>query len=444
MIRQHPQHFLDRRPGRLPQLIQGHSRVFENEQDFDPLLERIGDARLVMLGEATHGTSEFYTWRARLTKRLIAEKGFSFVAVEGDWPDCYRVNRFVKGYRASGERAYDVVRGFERWPTWMWANWEIVALIDWMRRFNENRGQSQRIGFYGLDVYSLNESLALVLQDLERRDSAHLEAARRAFQCFEPHGLRGQDYARATALVGANCRDEVVELLTAIREAKPSYHDDFEEELNLRQNARVLVNAEHYYRTMLSGGPRAWNTRDKHMTRTLDDLLSFYGPNARGIVWEHNTHIGDARATDMNASGMVNVGQLSRRRYGDDQVVLVGFGTQRGSVIAASHWGAPMERVLLPPAMVGSWEDIFHRMDQRDRLVIMDDIKHLTPAFEPRGHRAVGVIYGGPPERRHQYVPTILPRRYDAFVHLEKSRALHPLHIAPRPMLEPETFPWGV
>ena len=439
--------YLSRQPGDLPSRLRQHSTALKDSSDLDPLIERIGDARIVMLGEATHGTSEFYRWRAKLSQRLIEEEGFSFVAVEGDWPASYELNRFIKGYDGSGDEALDAVRRFHRWPTWMWANWEMVAFVDWMRRYNVGNELEERIGFFGLDVYSLKESLGAVLEFVRRRDPEGVETAYRALECFEPHGLRGQDYARAVQMVDANCEQEVVDLLAYIQARAPQFNGDYEGELNARQNARVLVNAERYYRTMLRGGPQSWNLRDRHMSRTLDDLLAFHGPNSRAIVWEHNTHVGDAHYTDMRSNGMINLGQLGRENHGEEEVVLVGFGTHRGHVIAGSAWGASMQEMKVPAAMSGSWEDVFHQAGQQgqpDRLLLMDEVQESTAFLKPRGHRAIGVVYREGPESAGQYVPTILPRRYDAFIFIDATEALHPLHIKPSPVEIPETYPWGM
>ena len=410
--------------------------------DLDPLLERIGSARVVMLGEASHGTSEYYTWRARITQRLVREKGFSFVAVEGDWPDAYRVNRYVKGYDDVGASAREVLHAFQRWPTWMWANWEAVALAEWLRKHNDAQPGQRGVGFYGLDVYSLWESLAAIMRYLEETDPDALEAARRAYACFEPYGEDVQAYARGAAFVQASCEDEVVDLLGDIRRHAQATGDDDEAHFDAEQNARAAVGAERYYRTMVRGGSQSWNVRDRHMIETLDHLLEHHGPGAKAIVWEHNTHIGDARATDMAAAGMVNTGQLARERYGDDAVVLVGFGSNRGSVIAGRSWGAPMERMEVPIAQAGSWEDVFHEAGVGDALLLTD---RLSPAArERRGHRAIGVVYDPTLERYGNYVPTDLPARYDAFVHCDVTRALHPLHVEPKEAGPPETYPWGL
>ncbi|TAK05807.1 MAG: erythromycin esterase family protein [Candidatus Manganitrophaceae bacterium] len=417
------------------------------KEDLTPLLNRIGDARVVLLGEASHGTAEYYTWRHLISERLVTEKGFSFIAVEGDWPDCYRVNRYVKGASNSGASAREVLNAFNRWPTWMWANHEVIALTEWLRRFNQKNPEEKRVGFYGLDVYSLWDSMYAVVQYLNRVDPAAAQVAKQAYRCFQPYGEDAQGYARATAFVPASCENEVVQILTMLRRKMQAYSDDREAAFNAEQNALVAKNAELYYRTMVRGGAASWNIRDDHMADTLDRLMRFHGPNAKGIVWEHNTHVGDARATDMADEGMVNIGQLVRERYGEEKGVLVGFGSYRGSVVAAVEWEAPMEIMPVPPAREESWEELLHRIAARDRLILFENLDRLPgkePFYEWRGHRAIGVVYHPNRERFGNYVPTIMPFRYDAFLYLDETEALHPLHIRPRAEREPpETYPWA-
>jgi len=427
--------------------VRSHSRPLRSPADLDPLLDRIGEARYVLLGEASHGTHEYYTWRASLSRRLIEEKGFSFIAVEGDWPDCYRVNRYAKDYPDSGANARDVLHNFERWPTWMWANEEVVDLVEWLRRHNDGLPEGRKAGFYGLDVYSLWDSLYQVLGYLGKNDASALATARRAFQCFEPYGEDVQEYAWATRWVDESCEDQVVALLGALRRSARQYpKDGGEAHFNAEQNALVVRNAEHYYRTMVHGGPESWNVRDRHMVETLERLMRHHGPEAKAIVWEHNTHIGDARFTDMAADGMVNVGQLVREGHTGEEVLLVGFGSYRGSVIAGQQWEAPMERMEVPPARPGSWEDVLHRAGTLDRLLLFDGARENEEFLEERGHRAIGVVYNPQRERYGNYVPTVLPRRYDAFLYLKETQALRPLHdVKVREEGEvPETYPSGV
>ena len=419
------------------------------DEDLDPLLELIGDARYVLLGEATHGTAEFYTWRAAITRRLVRERGFSFVAVEGDWPDCYAVNRWVKGLGDAGASAAEVLGAFERWPTWMWANREVVALVEWLRAHNDPLPPERQVGFYGLDVYSLWDSMGAVVKYLEELDPEAARAARRAYACFDPYYEDVQEYARATAIVPTTCEDEAVAMLRTLRAKAPEYREDGRDAyFDAEQNALVARNAELYYRTMVRGGPTSWNVRDHHMVETLDRLMAHHGPRAKAIVWEHNTHIGDARFTNMARHGMVNVGQLVRQSHEREGVVLVGFGSHRGTVLAAEEWGLPVQRMRVPPAREGTFEDALHQARRGDCLLVFDgaDDGGIVGLDRPIEHRAIGVVYDPRAERWGNYVPTIVPRRYDAFLHIEESHALSPLH--PEPQLvdgePPETYPSGM
>jgi erythromycin esterase len=428
------------------------------DKDLDPLLEHIGNCRYILLGEASHGTSEFYILRAEITKRLITEKGFSFIAVEGDWPDCYRVNRYVKGMANSGSSAYKVLHAFSRWPTWMWANREMVNLIEWLRSYNRVQKDDRKVGFYGLDVYSLWESLDAVMQYLRKNYPDAMKSAIEAYRCFEPYGKDVEGYARATAFIPESCEDEVMEMLIELMhkaseegDGRLKEEDDGQEAyFNAEQNAVVAKNAELYYRTMMHGGAASWNVRDHHMMNTLERLMKFHGNDAKSIVWAHNTHIGDARATDMARAKMVNLGQLAREQAGRENVVLVGFGTYKGSVIAAKEWGEQMERMPVPSAIDGSWDNFLHSLDDNigwNKLLTFDDIdkKEASSLLESKGQRAIGVVYNPSYERYGNYVETILPIRYDAFLFIDETHALHPLHMPVSPDEElPETFPTGL
>ncbi len=432
----------------LADALSNLARPLQTAADLDPLLDLIGDADYVLLGEASHGTSEYYTWRARLSKRLLQEKGFSFIAVEGDWPDCYAINRFIKHYEHAAQSARDVLATFTRWPTWMWANWEIVALIAWLRTYNDSRPPAQQVGFYGLDVYSLRESLSAVVSYLETNMPEALGPAKEAYRCFEPYGENGHSYAFRTAFVPNNCEDEVVDLLLRVRQEAAHYPGDPEGSFNAEQNAWVAVGAERYYRTILRGSAASWNIRDVHMADTLDRLMDFHARRAPGsrpkaIIWAHNTHIGDARATDMARANMTNVGQLVRERHSNDGVVLVGFGSYHGTVIAGDEWSAPMRVMTVPPAQPHSWEDLLHRIEPQDKLYLMDDLRPIDAARAWRGHRAIGVVYD-PDHEAGNYVPTRLPDRYDAFLFLDETHALNPLRIEQVESERPDLFPWGL
>ncbi|WP_234402002.1 erythromycin esterase family protein [Thermobifida halotolerans] len=426
-------------------------RPLSGPESLDPLLERIGGARYVLVGEASHGTAEFYRWRAELTRRLIEEKDFTFVAVEGDWPDCQALHRSVTDEPGTPDDPREVLEGFRRWPRWMWANTEVLEFARWLRAHNLQRPPQRRVGFFGLDVYSLWESLHAVVGWLRENAPGQVEPALRAYRCFEPYAEDPQSYAYATRLVPEDCETPVVDLLTKMRrradEAVPPRGDL--SEFAARQNAEVLAGAERYYRTMARGGPQSWNVRDHHMADTLDRLMRYHGPHAKAVVWEHNTHIGDARATDMAYAGMVNVGQLVRERHADQGVVLVGFGTYEGEVTAADTWGAPPERMPVPPAREGSVEYLLHHATGgRTALLLLDSAgpdgrSAAEWGRESLPHRAIGVVYHPGSERRGNYVPTVLARRYDAFLHVDRTGALTPLRPAEPETGEEETWPTG-
>jgi len=421
------------------------SYPLNDPEDLDPLLKRIGDARIVMLGEASHGTHEYYVWRSSISKRLIQEKGFQFIAVEGDWPDCYRINRYIKNYEDAGNSIVEVLKGFQRWPTWMWANWEIAALADWLSGYNRKQQADKKIGFYGLDVYSLWESFEEIRQYLQKVDPSALPTAERAFQCFEPYREdEGRSYAYASQLVPSPCEDEVVELLQKIQRRMRRYDHDQEGAFDVEQNALVTVNAEKYYRAMIHGGSASWNVRDGHMHETLERLLSLHGPDSKAIVWAHNTHIGDARATDMADDGTYNIGQLAREDFSNAEVVLVGFGSYHGTVIAGKKWGAPMEKMTVPKGKPGSWEDILHHTEMENKIIITNEIDEKRFNTKFIGHRAIGVVYNPEFEYFGNYVPTILPSRYDAFIFLDTTMALHALPLEADTHMTPETYPFGV
>jgi erythromycin esterase len=445
------------------------SQELENSVDLNPLLEQIENNNVpyVLLGEASHGTSEFYSWRSEITKRLIKESGFSFMAVEGDWPDCYNVNRYIKGISGSGKSAYDVLYSFNRWPTWMWANREIVNLIEWLREYNKNLSEEQRVGFYGLDVYSLWESMEAVIRYLRKIDPEAVKTAIEAYRCFEPYGKSVEDYARATAFVPDSCEDEIIDMLVHLHGKANQYNSDGlasrEGYFNAEQNAIVAKNAELYYRKMMQGGTATWNIRDTHMMDTLKRLMEFHGKQAKSIVWAHNTHVGDARYTDMVEAKMVNIGQLVRKHAGDNNALLIGFGTYQGTVIAAKEWGENMERMHVPPAVEGSWDRLIHELSEgrnsllifrdyslgeynrKQQLMVEEEKEDLGNTIK-RGQRAIGVVYNPKYEKYGNYVPTDLTRRYDALLYIDNTHALHPLHM---PEVKedkdlPETFPTGL
>nr|WP_237330430.1 erythromycin esterase family protein [Streptomyces sp. BA2] len=450
----------DTGPGADEQLaIRRDALELSDPASLDPLLERIGDAPYVLLGEASHGTAEFYRWRAALTRRLIEEKGFSFVAVEGDWPDCLAVHCSVTGAQGAPDDAREVLEGFARWPQWMWANTEMVDFTRWLRQHNDRLPVGDRVGFFGLDVYSLWESLRAILDHLSIHDPERVAEALETYLCFEPYDQDPQEYALATRLVPSGCESEVLSLLVEMRRrAEETGTPDGLVEFAARQNAEVLAGAEAYYRAMVGGGPESWNIRDHHMADTLDRLKEHYGPGSKVVVWEHNTHVGDARATDMADAGMVNVGQLVRERHGEEQAVLVGFGSYEGTVIAADSWGARPRVLSVPPAPEGSLEQRMHQaLPGQQALFLFGPDPDLDPdhgfraggeganwSEHERDHRAIGVVYRPSRERWGNYVATRLAQRYDAFLYLDRTTALTPLHSDRTDTAEEETWPTGM
>lgn len=422
--------------------------------DYDALLRLIGDAQVVLLGEASHGTHEFYRERARLTQRLIEEEGFSAVAVEADWPDAYRVNRWVRG-GGEDRNAVDALGDFSRFPRWMWRNRDVLQFISWLRRYNVSPPADKRAGFYGLDLYSLFASIQEVIHILEKVDPQAAARARYRYSCFDAFGEDSQAYGYAAEFgVDRSCEDQAVQQLLEVQRRAAELEAErgraTEEELfYTEQNARLVKNAEEYYRTMFRGRIDSWNLRDSHMAETLDALiahLSRGGSRARVVVWEHNSHIGDARATAMGDMGEWNVGQLVRERFGND-AVLIGFTTYSGSVTAASDWDAPAERKRVRPALSGSFEALFHSLNIPAFLLPLKDDARLQEALsQVRLERAIGVVYRPQSERVSHYFEARLPQQFDAVVHIDETRAVEPLdHTDDWHQGEPpETFPSGL
>jgi len=421
--------------------------------DYDPLMELIGEARFVLIGEASHGTHEFYQKRAEITKRLISELGFTAVATEADWPDAYRVNRYVRGTNddATSEAA---LSGFKRFPIWMWRNTVVRDFVDWLRAYNGGLPPgSSKAGFYGLDLYSLFASIEAVINYLEKVDPDAAQRARYRYSCFEHYGEDSQAYGYSAGFdLSKSCEGEVVNQLVELQQHTENYarrdgrvaEDEF---FYAEQNARLARDAEEYYRTMFSGRVSSWNLRDRHMAGTLDALaahLDRQGKRTKVVVWEHNSHIGDARATAMSTDGELNVGQLMRERYGSE-VVLIGFSTYTGTVTAASDWDAPYERKRVRPALPGSYEALFHEAGFSRFLLNLTDGKSKQGLQEPRLERAIGVIYLPRSERISHYLNAHLPNQFDAIIHLDETHAVEPLDRTP--LWEkgegeaPETFP---
>lgn len=421
----------------------------------EALFDLVGDARLVLIGEASHGTHEFYAARAQMTRRLIEEKGFRAVAVEADWPDAYRVNRFVRG-GGTDETAAQALGDFARFPTWMWRNADVLDFVGWLREHNDRCGDDRdRVGFYGLDLYSLRRSIEEVVTYLEGVDPRAAARARERYACFD-HRDGGRYYGGSAAFgAGEPCERQVVEQLVDLRRHAFDYarRDGMvaaDELFHAERNARLVRAAEEYYRTMFGGRVSSWNLRDRHMAETLDALADHLGRRrdapAKIVVWAHNSHLGDARATEMSAAGELNLGQLVRERHGGD-CRLIGFTTYTGTVTAAEEWGAQADRKRVRPALRGSIEDLFHEVGQEEFMLAFAPGSQAADALRsPRLERAIGVIYRPRSERHSHYFYSRVPDQLDAVIHIDETRALEPLEPTARWRAGelPETYPHAV
>ncbi len=400
-----------------------------SQGDHDPLLEWIGDRGVVLIGEASHGTHDFYRERALITRRLIDEKGFNAVAIEGDWPDASRVHRFVRG-TGTDANARDALGDFIRFPAWMWRNMDVLDFVDWLHEFNKSIALPERVGFYGLDLYSLHASIRAVLDYLDKVDPDGARRARYRYSCFDHFGEDTQAYGYAAGFgLAKGCEDEVVAQLIEMRRrsadlASRDGRVEPDEYLFAEQNARLVQNAERYYRAMFSGRAESWNVRDRHMAETLARIRE-NRPGAKIVVWAHNSHLGDARATDMSSRGEVNLGQLARERFGEE-AFLLGFTTHSGEVTAASDWDAPAERKIVRPALAGSYEALFHATRIPAFLLSMRDESVARVLGAPLLERAIGVIYRPETERVSHYFHCRLPRQFDAVIHIDRTKALIP------------------
>jgi protein-L-isoaspartate(D-aspartate) O-methyltransferase len=406
----------------------------------DGLLDRIGDARVVLMGEASHGTSEFYRMRDRLARALIAEKGFNFVAVEADWPDAARIDHYVR----HAEYAPSEWTAFARFPTWMWRNTDVRNFVDWLAAHNANRAPEQRVGFHGLDLYSMYNSIRSVLDYLEEVDPNSARVARERYGCLTPWQSDPATYGRA-ALTGAyrTCEDEVVRMLGDLlrRQSEYALHDG-ERFLDAVQNARLVANAERYYRIMYYGSRASWNLRDDHMFETLEDLLAFRGPASKAIVWAHNSHIGDAAATEMLSRGEHNIGHLCRKRFGEG-MVSIGFGTDHGTVTAASEWNGPVEIKSVRPSLPESYEHLCHKTGKPNFVLGLRQDAVRRALAKPRLERAIGVIYRPETELASHYFQAELPGQFDEYVWFDETAAVVPLATQEIAGM-PETHPFGV
>ncbi len=411
--------------------------------DLEPLLARVGDARVVLIGEATHGTSEFYLMRERITRELIAKKGFTFVAIEGDWPDAARIDHYVRHF----EFPPSEWTAFARFPTWMWRNNEVRGFVDWLREHNAGRKRAERAAFHGLDLYSLYDSIRSILKFLDEVDPKTAKVARERYGCLTPWQGDPATYGRA-AMSGTypDCETDVVEMLKRLSGKRREYAEhDGERFLDAVQNARLVANAERYYRIMYYGSRASWNLRDTHMFETLENLLKFYGPHSKAIVWAHNSHVGDAAATEMHSRGEHNIGHLCRKRFGD-AAYLIGFGTHAGTVAAASEWDEPMQIKDVRPSLAQSYERQCHDSGRKSFFLPLRQGSAgggIQALRKPRLERAIGVIYRPETELASHYFQAVLPRQFDEYIWFDTTRAVTPF-AAHELQGFPDTYPFGL
>jgi len=411
--------------------ISSRARPLNSGGDLDTMIEIAGERRLVLTGEASHGTREYYAWRDTISRRLLEDHGFNFIAVEGDWASLYELNRYVKGKPGAAASAREVLEQLDRWPLWMWGNEEIVALAEWMRSYNEDLPEKERAGFYGMDVYDEFRSKEAVLAFLETHDRDLYDQARNYYNCFSPYGGDSWEYAQSVARgIGDECSSHTEAVYSLFEQHRRHLKDLAGEEYYYAlQNTRVVKNAEKFYRKSVAHqDASAWNSRARHMNTTVNFLLDIYGEDARGIVWAHNTHIGDARFTEMQQFNQENIGQLARVEHGPEEVFLVGFSTYQGEVKAGAQWEGAMQRMEVPPARSGSIEAVFESTGLDAFHLLFDDGDRTHDGFmEPRGNRAIGVVYNPRNDHQQNYVNTIVPLRYDAVLFFRETEVLTPL-----------------
>lgn len=403
--------------------------LLESEKSLDQLITAAGDKKLVLLGEASHGTHEYYAWRDQISRKLIENHQFNFIAVEGDFASLYELNKYVKNSEGAANSAREVLLKLDRWPTWMWANEEVVALAEWLRAHNDKLPQNQKVGFYGMDVYDEWNSKQRVLEVLKNANASLFNSVQSQYDCFDPQKGESWQYAQAVKFGRSSCAKPTQNVVELIKNNRNSLNDLTDEAyFYLLQNALVMQNAEKFYRkSIASEDASSWNARAIHMHETVSDLLTLYGENAKGIVWAHNTHIGDANFTSMRNFDQKNIGQLSREKHGSNNVFLIGFTTYEGKVMAGSSWGSEMEEMTIPKATRNSVESKLNETGLEAFYLIFDEQDRSDEKMnQVLGNRAVGVVYN-PRNDNRQFVPTILPLRYDAIIYFRETKALQPL-----------------
>ena len=394
--------------------------------DLDKIIDRAGQRQLVLLGESSHGTVEFYSLRVAITKRLISEKQFSFIAVEGDWSSIDRLNQYVKNMPSALKSAKEVLLSFDRWPEWMWKNYEIEQLAEWLREYNTDLPSDKKVGFHGMDVYGPWDAMDNLLVFTKKYLPLYHDEIQNRLQCFARYDRNEWAYAEAVSREGFSCQQGLIEvsnLLRTLVTTNNAFRDnDF---FQAEQNALIVKNAEDYYRLAIGNNLTSWNSRVQHMWLSVKRLLYFYGANSKGIVWAHNTHVGDSRATPMYSQGVVNIGSLSRYELGRWRVFVVGFSTNEGQVLAGNSWGSTVEKMQIPSGVKGSYEDILSKLKLHNFYLLFDHKDRKNPWLNQyRKHRAIGVVYNPKNDALDNYVPSILPQRYDAFIFIRHTNPL--------------------
>jgi erythromycin esterase len=394
-----------------------------NAEDLTPLLNEIGESRFVLLGASSHGTSEFYRWRLELTRRLIAEKGFSIIAVEGEWPSMYLFNHYINATSDTLSSAAEALTAAP-WPHWLWLNREISEFGEWLR--NHNYAQPEKVQLYGIDIYSLWTSLDELNNEVKSMDPEIAQRISEAYSCLRQYYRDELQYSISTLNDKADCSDGASAAFNVLMQEWISRDDLGQGVFNALQNARVVKNAERYYYASMRSATAAWNIRDSQMMEMLDGILKYHGPKRKVIIWAHNTHVVNPRATSLSSEGMINFASLLRDRYSTEGVYAVGFGSYSGTVTASTRWNGETQFTNLPPARPGSWEEVLQRYEPSNKIVMLNRLKGDGGFVSALAHRAVGVIYDGVDEEKN-YLPAIVPDAYDAFVYIERTTALQPL-----------------
>ncbi len=392
----------------------------QNENDLDVLIKEIGDAKVVLLGESTHGTHEYYAWRTAITKKLIQEKGFDFIAIEGDWTDSYKINQFIKGAKQDSAAVIDALKQYDRWPSSMWSNYEMAPLLQWMNEYNQNKPGTGKIGFYGLDIYSFWE---WTQQGTFKQDSAIQHAINEVKDFFAVYNNDAMKYADSLRHLNPDGSIITKHLWDAVQKFTGNKQPKDETGFVLYQQALLTLAGERYFRTLINDRVKAINVRDGHMAETIKRLLSFYGPDSKAVFWVHNGHAGDAHYSDMSSSGYTSVAEILRNQLGRNKIFCVGFGTYKGTVMAGYNWNGPVQKQIVLPAKAGTWEDLLHKQNPQNKIILSKDILNDATLNKWIGFRSIGAAYDG----AAIYGLSIIPQRFDAFIFIDTTTALHPI-----------------